>query len=109
MGECRESGSLIEALLLFATSSNSKMREHCLKSLYYLFHWQPNSLLTQMNKYINLLLQCMNDSNPVIIKCITDAIIVMMNEYWPQLSCNNNKPSVFKVFEFMLNGTMKCT
>ena len=105
MGQCRESQSLIQALFLFASSSNSKMREYCLKSLYFLFHYQPQSLLSMNDKYILLLMQCMNDNNPIIIKCITDTIIVMMNQYWQQLSNNNNKQSVFKIFEFMLNGT----
>jgi len=106
MGECRDSASLIPALFAFATSSNTEMRDYCLKSLYFLFAWQPQSLLSQIDKYIQVLLHCMSDTNAKIIKCITDSLIFMMNEYWPRLTNNNNKEAMLRIFDFMLNGTM---
>ena len=105
MGECRESSNMISALLAFGKSANTEMRQYCLKSLFYLFRWQPNSLLSKMDDHIKLLLGCMNDNNSSIIKIITDSIILMMNEYWDQLSHSNNKQAVLSIFEFILNGT----
>eukprot|EP01084_Bolivina_argentea_P028839 53569_1 len=111
MGDCRASSSLIGALLGFASSSNIRMREYCLKSLYYLFHWQPTSLLSSMDKYINLILLQMspmnrnqNDGNSAkLMKIIVDSIIVLMNEYWDKLS-GQNCQNINIIFEFILSS-----
>ena len=103
MGECRAATSLIHALLGFAASSNPQMRQSCLKSLYYLFHWQPSALLSQMQKYVALLLRCMADSQMENCqRILTDSLIVVMNEHWERLSQGH---STVAMFDFMLSGT----
>jgi len=108
MGECRSSKSLVQCLLGFASSSNHKMRQHCLQSLYYLLHYQPESITQNMDAYIGLTLQCMtsNDQSPEIVKVLIDSIIVLMNEQWTKLSRNNNRDAILQIFVFMLQGTM---
>ena len=110
MGECQSSKTLIDALFGFATSSNTIMSEYCLKSLYYLFHYQPHSIIVSMDQYVqmlkNMICRKHNSDNFGIIKVMTDTLIVMMNEHWSKLIAPNEKTESLKLFDFVLSATM---
>jgi len=108
MGECRASKSLVQCLLGFASSSNHKMRELCLQSLYYLLHYQPQSMLQHMEQYIALTLQCMasHSQSAETVKVLIDSVIVLMNEHWNTLSRGGSASAIEAIFGFMLKGTM---
>lgn len=54
LGKCAESESLISALLSFAKHPNVFIRILSIKSLYFLFQFQPNSLLIKIEEYAHV-------------------------------------------------------